>query len=123
MVYRQILTGKKYGTTMKSIKKIKAPDFKIKSTNDKIIDLKSINTDFIVLYFYPKDDTPGCTIETNDFNKLYKEFKKLNCKIFGISLFTKLLTKSNVLFSYHSFSYFSKPILLYIFMFFLLPSR
>ena len=70
---------------MKSIKKIKAPNFKIKSTNDKIIDLKSINTDFIVLYFYPKDDTPGCTIETNDFNKLYKEFKKLNCEIYGIS--------------------------------------
>ena len=70
---------------MKSIKKIKAPNFKIKSTNDKIIDLKSINTDFIVLYFYPKDNTPGCTIETNDFNKLYKEFKKLNCEIFGIS--------------------------------------
>ena len=47
--------------------------------------MKSINTDFIVLYFYPKDDTPGCTIETNDFNKLYKEFKRLNCEIFGIS--------------------------------------
>ena len=38
-----------------------------------------------MIYFYPKDDTPGCTIETNDFNKLLPKFKKLNCEIFGIS--------------------------------------
>ena len=70
---------------MKLIKKIKAPNFKLKSTNNDIIDLKSIKSNFIVLYFYPKDDTPGCTIETNDFNRLLKEFKKLNCEIYGIS--------------------------------------
>jgi peroxiredoxin Q/BCP len=35
---------------------------------------------YVVLYFYPKDDTPGCTIETNDFNKLLSKFKKLNCE-------------------------------------------
>ena len=40
---------------------------------------------YVVIYFYPKDDTPGCTIETNDFNKLLPKFKKLNCDIFGIS--------------------------------------
>ena len=40
---------------------------------------------YIILYFYPKDDTPGCTIETNDFNKLLTKFKKLNCDVFGIS--------------------------------------
>ena len=40
---------------------------------------------FIVLYFYPKDDTPGCTTEGHDFNNLLSEFEKLNCKIFGIS--------------------------------------
>ena len=39
----------------------------------------------MVIYFYPKDDTPGCTIETNDFNKLLPKFKKLNCEILGIS--------------------------------------
>ena len=38
-----------------------------------------------MLYFYPKDDTPGCTRETNDFNKLLPKFKKNNCEIFGIS--------------------------------------
>jgi len=63
----------------------KAPNFNLKSTNNDFIDLKSIKNEFIVLYFYPKDDTPGCTIETNDFNKLLKSFKKLDCKIFGIS--------------------------------------
>ncbi len=70
---------------MKILKKIKAPNFKLNNTNNKIIDLKSIKSNFIVLYFYPKDDTPGCTLETNDFNKLLKEFKKCNCEIFGIS--------------------------------------
>ena len=38
-----------------------------------------------MIYFYPKDDTPGCTLETNDFNKLLPNFKKLNCEILGIS--------------------------------------
>tara|TARA_B100000965_G_scaffold363620_1_gene346542 strand:- start:462 stop:926 length:465 start_codon:yes stop_codon:yes gene_type:complete len=70
---------------VKILKKIKAPNFKLNNTNNKIIDLKSIKSNFIVLYFYPKDDTPGCTLETNDFNKLLKEFKKCNCEIFGIS--------------------------------------
>ncbi len=63
----------------------KAPNFNLKSTSNNFIDLKSIKNKFIVLYFYPKDDTPGCTIETNDFNKLLKDFKKLDCQIFGIS--------------------------------------
>ena len=63
----------------------KAPNFNLKSTSNDFIDLKSIKNEFIVLYFYPKDDTPGCTIETNDFNKLLKSFKKLDCEIYGIS--------------------------------------
>jgi peroxiredoxin Q/BCP len=37
------------------------------------------------LYFYPKDNTPGCTTETNDFNKLLANFKKLDCEVYGIS--------------------------------------
>ena len=70
---------------MKLIKKIKAPSFKLKSTNNEVVDLKSIKSSYIVLYFYPKDDTPGCTIETNDFNKLLKKFNKLDCEVYGIS--------------------------------------
>ena len=38
-----------------------------------------------MIYFYPKDDTPGCTIETNDFNSLLTKFKKLDCLVIGIS--------------------------------------
>ena len=67
------------------MKLIKAPSFKLKSTNDEVVDLKSIKSNYIVLYFYPKDDTPGCTIETNDFNKLLKKFNKLDCEVYGIS--------------------------------------
>jgi len=63
----------------------KAPDFKLPSTNKSNYQLKDSLGKYVVIYFYPKDDTPGCTIETNDFNKLLSKFKKLNCEIFGIS--------------------------------------
>ena len=63
----------------------KAPDFTLPSTNGENQKLKELLGKYVVIYFYPKDDTPGCTIETNDFNKLLPKFKKLNCEIFGIS--------------------------------------
>jgi peroxiredoxin Q/BCP len=63
----------------------KAPDFNLPSTNGENQKLKELLGKYVVIYFYPKDDTPGCTIETNDFNKLLPKFKKLNCDIFGIS--------------------------------------
>ena len=63
----------------------KAPNFKLPSTNKSNYQLKDSLGKYVVIYFYPKDDTPGCTIETNDFNKLLSKFKKLNCEIFGIS--------------------------------------
>ena len=63
----------------------KAPTFNLDSTDGKIYSLKNSIGKYVVLYFYPKDDTPGCTIETNDFNKLLPKFKKLNCDVFGIS--------------------------------------
>ena len=47
----------------------KAPIFKLPSTNKKNL-LKNSGNYVFNFYFYPKDDTPGCTIETNDFNKL-----------------------------------------------------
>ena len=64
---------------------IKAPIFKLPSTNKKNYSLKDSLGKYVVIYFYPKDDTPGCTIETNDFNKLLPKFKKLNCEVLGIS--------------------------------------
>ena len=65
--------------------KKKAFNFKLISTSDEVVELKKIKSKFVVLYFYPKDDTSGCTIETNDFNKLLNKFKKLDCIIFGVS--------------------------------------
>ena len=64
---------------------MKASNFILPSTNNKDFNLKDTFGKFIVLYFYPKDDTPGCTIETNDFNKLLSKFKNLDCEIYGIS--------------------------------------
>ena len=63
----------------------KAPNFKLLSTSNKIVELNKIKSKYTVLYFYPKDDTPGCTLETKDFNSILKKFKKLDCTIFGIS--------------------------------------
>ena len=64
---------------------MKASNFTLPSTSQNNYSLKNSIGKYVVLYFYPKDDTPGCTIETNDFNKLLPEFKKLNCEIYGIS--------------------------------------
>tara|TARA_Y100001970_G_C14154071_1_gene814489 strand:+ start:1004 stop:1468 length:465 start_codon:yes stop_codon:yes gene_type:complete len=66
-------------------KNIKAPELKLESASGKIVELNKIKTKYIVLYFYPKDDTPGCTLETKDFNKLFSKFKKLDTIILGIS--------------------------------------
>ena len=63
----------------------KAPAFIVPSTTNNKYSLKDSIGRYVVLYFYPKDDTPGCTIETNDFNKLHSKFKKLACEIYGIS--------------------------------------
>ena len=63
----------------------KAPNFKLNSTSGKIVELSKIKSKYVVLYFYPKDDTPGCTLETKDFNSLLAKFKKAKCEVFGIS--------------------------------------
>ena len=63
----------------------KAPKFVIQSTSKHKYSLKDSLGNYVVLYFYPKDDTPGCTIETNEFNKLLSKFKKLDCEVYGIS--------------------------------------
>ena len=63
----------------------KAPLFKIPSTNKSEYSLKDSLGRYVVIYFYPKDDNPGWKIETNDFNKLLPQFKKLNCDVLGIS--------------------------------------
>ena len=62
----------------------KAPLFKLSGTKNVKFDLKKIKGKLII-YFYPKDDTPGCTLETKDFSKLYKKFKRVKCEVIGIS--------------------------------------
>ena len=64
---------------------MRASNFTLPSTNKKNFTLNENLGKYVVLYFYPKDDTPGCAIETNDFNKLLPKFKKLDCEVFGVS--------------------------------------
>jgi peroxiredoxin Q/BCP len=63
----------------------KASNFKLPSSNNKTFEINKSLKQYLVIYFYPRDNTPGCTNEAKDFSKLYKEFKRLNCEIFGIS--------------------------------------
>ena len=68
---------KNYGIIVKIKENKKAPSFILPSTGCVNFDLKNIKGKLLI-YFYPKDDTPGCTMETKDFSKLYKKFKKIN---------------------------------------------
>ena len=63
----------------------KAPDFSVIADGNKQISLSELKGKKIVLYFYPKDDTPGCTVEANGFKDLIKEFDKANTVIIGVS--------------------------------------
>ena len=60
-------------------------DFKAQATSDTEVHLKSLRGRQVVLYFYPKDNTPGCTSESVDFSALHAQFKRANTLIFGIS--------------------------------------
>ena len=60
-------------------------DFKCPATGDQTIQLKSLRGKKVVLYFYPKDATPGCTTEGQDFRDLYPVFKRQNCVVLGAS--------------------------------------
>ncbi|MCY4321319.1 MAG: redoxin domain-containing protein, partial [Bdellovibrionaceae bacterium] len=63
----------------------KVPNLSLPATGEKSINLRNLKGRFIILYFYPKDDTPGCTQEGRDFNKLYVEIQKLGAEVFGVS--------------------------------------
>ena len=62
----------------------KAKNFKLQSTSGKAFNLSDIKNG-LVIYFYPKDNTPGCTLETRDFSILYSKFKALKYEVVGIS--------------------------------------
>ena len=63
----------------------KAPVFKGICTGEENVDLSKLKGKKVILYFYPKDSTPGCTTEGQNFRDLYKQFKKEGTLIFGLS--------------------------------------
>lgn len=63
----------------------KAPDFCAINQSGQKVELKDFKDKFVVLYFYPKDMTKGCSIEANDFSALRAEFGKFGAEILGVS--------------------------------------
>lgn len=61
------------------------PNFSLPSTGDRTVDLKSLRGSTVVLYFYPRDSTPGCTTEGCDFASLHDQFRRLQTVILGVS--------------------------------------
>lgn len=59
--------------------------FKASATSEKEIDSQELMGNNYIIYFYPKDNTSGCTQEGEDFRDLYKEFKKIKTEIYGVS--------------------------------------
>lgn len=62
-----------------------APDFELPATGGHTVRLSDLRGKLVVLYFYPKDNTPGCTTEGQDYRDLYDLFQALDCEVFGIS--------------------------------------
>lgn len=68
---------------MRLIKKI--PSFSLTASSNKILSLDDFAGKILILYFYPKDNTPGCTQESKDFRDAIQEFQKLNAIVVGVS--------------------------------------
>ena len=64
----------------------KAPDFSLPDQDGKTVSLKSLKGKQMVLYFYPKDDTPGCTKEACGFRDSLKAIEKINTVVLGVSI-------------------------------------
>jgi peroxiredoxin Q/BCP len=62
-----------------------APDFSLKDQNGRTVTLAGLRGQWVVLYFYPKDDTPGCTCEATEFTKLMGHLRDLNARVYGVS--------------------------------------
>ena len=61
------------------------PDMKVKATGDRTFSLAELKGKNVVLYFYPKDNTPGCTTEGMDFRDRHAAFRRLNAVVYGVS--------------------------------------
>ena len=62
-----------------------APSFELRVDQDKTVNLTHYQGKKLILYFYPADDTPGCTLESCGFRDYYNEIKKLGAEILGVS--------------------------------------
>ena len=67
------------------LENLPVPDFEVPATGGKTFKLSAHRGSPLVLYFYPKDNTPGCTTEGAQFRDLHPEFRKLGCEIYGVS--------------------------------------
>lgn len=63
----------------------KIPDLKVAASGGATLSLRSFKGEALVLYFYPKDNTPGCTQEGQDFRDLYEDFRKAGAQVLGAS--------------------------------------
>lgn len=63
----------------------RAPDFGLPATGNKTVKLSALKGHYVVLYFYPKDSTPGCTLEGQGFRDNHAKFKRANTLVLGIS--------------------------------------
>jgi len=61
------------------------PNLTVVTTQNESLKLRDLKGKNVVIYFYPKDNTPGCTTEGQNFRDAYKKFNKLNTEIFGVS--------------------------------------
>jgi peroxiredoxin Q/BCP len=81
----------------------KAPDFTLKSQENKTVNLHDFKGKWVVLYFYPKDMTPGCTIEAHNFQADQDKYTQMNAAIVGVSVdpvdsHVEFCTKENLTF-------------------------
>src|SRR3989338_8385964 len=63
----------------------KIADFSLPATGNQTFTLSNARGKHLVIYFYPKDNTPGCSTEAQQFRDLYRQFKKADCEVVGIS--------------------------------------
>lgn len=78
------LAGALYAADMPAVGTT-APDFTLSSQEGKQVSLKDFRGQWVVLYFYPKDMTPGCTIEAHNFQRDQAQYDKLNAAVVGVS--------------------------------------
>jgi thioredoxin-dependent peroxiredoxin len=71
---------------MSSLMRAQAPYFKLRNGTNQWVDLNFFNGEWLVIFFYPKDDTPGCTKEACNFRDNYSLIKSVGANIVGISL-------------------------------------